>query len=49
MQHPVSMQRISRALLSINFFASNTTDVAYQNNMSRLKYGDPYKDDIAIN
>ncbi|HEV8082999.1 MAG TPA: TonB-dependent receptor, partial [Chitinophagaceae bacterium] len=30
-----------RTLFSINIYARNIADVAYQNNMSRLKYGDP--------
>ncbi len=30
----------NRAIFSINIYARNVTDVAYQSNMSRLKYGD---------
>jgi len=31
----------SRTIFSLYIYASNITNVAYQNNMSRLKYGDP--------
>ncbi len=31
----------SRTLFSVSIYARNITDVAYQSNMSRLKYGDP--------
>ena len=30
-----------KTLCTLNVYAANITDVAYQSNMSRLKYGDP--------